>query len=73
MTCFNSRSGLTINSLVDRVKDLKYGSICIFDALGLAAIVSYSIDNSIVNGNLTDKEFVDDEGKRISNYYRKSC
>ena len=69
---FNSKGGFTINNLIQFVKGLKYGSISIFDPLGIIPIVEYSCNHHVVNGNLKDQDFTSDGDKRFNaSWYKK--
>jgi hypothetical protein len=61
----------TVNKLIEFVKDLKHASICMFDALGVVPIASYSFDDAVVNSNLREDEFMNDEGHVCAKWYKK--
>ena len=61
-----------MNKLLEFVKLLRYASICVFDALGIVVIASYSVDDAVVNGNTKDNDFTDDDsGNVCPQWYKK--
>jgi hypothetical protein len=68
---FNSKGGFTINNLIEFVKGLKYAAICIFDPLGIIPIVEHSLNHHVINGNLKDQDFIDDNQTFNPSWYKK--
>ena len=61
----------TVDNLIEFIKHLKYANICIFDALGIVPIASYSVNDAVVNGDLKDKWFYDDNNNVNHQWYKK--
>ena len=71
-TYFNEKKGFTSRNLIEFVKDeLKYASLCIFDCLGLYPIISYSVNDAVVNGDLRPDEFIDEHNQINPKWYKK--